>query len=70
LVWTIRNWVTMSEALGITTPNVQVPGYAVVLGLAGDGTTCKVRSSGKERLERRRNLGTPHLTCPSISFGH
>ncbi|THY57813.1 hypothetical protein D6C99_02422 [Aureobasidium pullulans] len=30
LVWTIRNWVTMSEALGITTPNVQVPGYAVV----------------------------------------
>ncbi|KAI4716228.1 hypothetical protein E4T48_07596 [Aureobasidium sp. EXF-10727] len=30
LVWATRNWVTVSEALGLSTPSVEVPGYAVV----------------------------------------
>jgi hypothetical protein len=30
LVWATRNWVTVSEALGLSTPSVQIPGYAVV----------------------------------------
>jgi hypothetical protein len=29
-VWAFRNWTTVTEALGFTTPSVQVPGYAVV----------------------------------------
>lgn len=30
LVWVTRNWVTVSEALGLSTPSVELPGYAVV----------------------------------------
>jgi hypothetical protein len=30
LVWATRNWVTVSEALGLSTPSVQIPGYATV----------------------------------------
>lgn len=36
LVWATRNWVTVSEALGLSTPSVQIPGYAVVS--AGDNS--------------------------------
>ncbi|KAK6003942.1 hypothetical protein QM012_008792 [Aureobasidium pullulans] len=30
LVWVTRNWTTVSEALGLSTPSVELPGYAVV----------------------------------------
>lgn len=30
LVWISRNWVPVSEALGLSTPSVELPGYAVV----------------------------------------
>lgn len=30
LVWATRNWATVSEALGLSTPSVQIPGYAAV----------------------------------------
>ncbi|KAI4754160.1 hypothetical protein E4T52_13703 [Aureobasidium sp. EXF-3400] len=30
LVWATRNWVTVSEALGLSNPSVQIPGYAAV----------------------------------------
>jgi len=30
LIWATKNWATVSEALGLSTPSVQIPGYAVV----------------------------------------
>ena len=30
IVWTIRNWASVTEMLGFSTPDIQVPGYAVV----------------------------------------
>lgn len=30
LVWVTRNWATVPEALGLSTPSVQIPGYAAV----------------------------------------
>lgn len=30
LVWATRNWATVSEALGLSNPSVQIPGYAAV----------------------------------------
>lgn len=30
VAWVARNWVTVSEALGLSTPSVELPGYAVV----------------------------------------